>query len=238
MAPSLPRVQDILSLATLDSSPDKRDPIRHGMLSVMETLDRYEQAMKEVIEPMLSNDANRMTEHTINAVTELLDELYDMAEEHGSSKDTLRYVNQCIEGRMQRLVHDFSGYLKDEVEELRVFTALLNTRRNEAIWCEVFTYYFHFSKISVAPPSLAAEIISRFWDCFLFAQEADLRNQPLPYYENRVSKIMYEKIYPEMGALRNTKFIALFENYSLAIAENSPEERKRNIYAMLSDADN
>ncbi|MBR0793759.1 hypothetical protein JQ631_32155 [Bradyrhizobium manausense] len=198
----------------------------------------YSEAKKSEMEFMLSDKASASSEEIIGQITELYDRLYSIAEAGGASENVLKRVNDFIEGGMTSLVHNFSGYIDDEVKELRTFVSLFKTRKNEAIWGEVFTFYFRPAYLEQAPNDLVLEFVKRYWECFLRIEE--LRRQPAahePHYSGRISKIFYEGVfgrnYDEARTYRNPAFVKLFERSSLEVARALPEETSKQIQKWL-----
>jgi hypothetical protein len=236
MARGLSRAEDILSSAEIElSSVHDFLSSRHALTPVDEEISRYKDAMKAEIEPLFSDSANQKTRDVINSVTALYDDLFDLAKSQRANEVVLREINSFIDHGMTKLVHNFSGYFDDEFKELQAFVSLLETRRNEAIWNGVFTFYFRFPVLSSAPTSLACDFIDRFWHSYLLDQDASQLGRPTPFYGARLSKIFFDQIYDAIRTdaglkeYRNPDYIKLFERYSLVIAERSSNERREAI---------
>ncbi len=189
--------------------------------------------MKAEIEPLFGDSANEKTKFVIDTVTALYDDLFDAAKRQGANDNALSNLNRFIDDGVTHLVHEFSGYFDDDVKDFEAFFSLFETRKNEAIWSVVFTFYFNFDTLNNVPLPLAQSFVSRFWDCWHRPTEA------YPYYGNRLSKIMGDRIYGVQSMDSNgtkhydTKYIELFERYSRAVAERSPPEKQEKIMVTL-----
>jgi hypothetical protein len=174
------------------------------------------------------------TAEVMDTVSRFYDELFDAVKARSASDETLKRVNEIIENGMTALVHNFSEYFDDDVKRFQAFTSLLESRKNEAIWREVFTFFFNFRDLSTVPPSLASSFVGRFWDCYYLVDR-----EPEPYYAYRINKILYDRIY---GCHRmdadgtehyEDEYIKLFERFSREIAEKSSPERRAKILRTL-----
>jgi hypothetical protein len=235
MAPALGSVEDVLSTAKIDSISTM---VPLGLSAATEELRRYEEAMKDEIEMLFSDSANEKTKLVIDTVSGFYEELFNLAKGKGANDRQLNQINNFIESGMTSLVHEFSGYFDDEVKDFIAFFSLFETRKNEAVWCEVFTFYFNPRMLNAVPSELASEFIKRFWDCYLFDRT---EGKPSPYYFGRLDKILYDQIYglqsmdSDGTKHYDTDYIRFFERHSRSIAEQGSPERRSKILRTLKE---
>jgi hypothetical protein len=238
MAATLPTAREVFSSTRFNFRTETFLDFRSEG-AITQAIHPYEEATKNEIERSTSGGASHKAAAVIDAVTGFFDDFYALADSKGANKELLLSINRFIENEMTHLVHNFSKLFGDPIEELRAFVSLLDTRRNEAIWREVFTFYFHSRVLSQAPAELVAEFVSHFWRCYLIcAKERNARGSS-PYYTTRLLKIMDERIYQYFESsngthrYRDREFVELFERHTRAIAATSPSETRMELEQFL-----
>jgi hypothetical protein len=228
MTNELPRALDFVRANHVEGSEGSDDTTPHfALTSLGQAIGRYKDTMKDEIDLLFADEANQKTEEVVNGLTQLYDDVFDLAIQNGSSSSELQHINSFIEWEMTSLVHDFAKYFDNKSKEFEIFATLLSARRNEAIWCEVFTFYLHFDKLNNSSPPSALALVDHFWKCYQIDQEAKRLGKDLPYFHHRLSKV-FERIY-NGASYGHPGFVQLFERYSGEVAENSSSERQEMI---------